>query len=247
MAHDLAISTIASAQATGQWQTSNDADAALGNALADFYTVNFAAGAVTLTSAQFRSAIVFVPSGLTANRALTIPAVKRGLFIVHNTDATYTITVTKGSTTVAVAAGEIAILNTDGTTNSLGGTVIATGGGTVGGPSEYDVPVSYAGGPPTSSEIIGRVVACRDINFAANFSGSNGYIATNPTATFAIDVQDDGVSIGTVSISTGGAFTFTTTSGTSKVVAAGSRLEFIAPGSADATAADIAFTLEGTL
>lgn len=131
MAHDLAISTIASAQATGQWQTSNDGDAGLGNALADFYTVDFSAGAVTLTDAQFRGAMTFVPSGLTANRALTIPAVKRGLFIVHNTDATYTITVTKGSTTKAVAPGEIACLNTDGTTNSLGGAVIAASGGAV--------------------------------------------------------------------------------------------------------------------
>lgn len=131
MAHDLDLPAIASAQASGQWQTSNDGDAALGNALQDFLEVDFSAGAVTLSEAEFRSAMTFIPDGLTANRALTIPGVKRALFIVHNTDATYTVTVTRGSSTKAVAPGEIAFLNTDGTANSLGGTVIEASGGSV--------------------------------------------------------------------------------------------------------------------
>lgn len=245
MANDLNLPAIADGQADGQWQTSNDGDAALGNAVQDILTVDFSAGAVTLTATQFRSAMTFIPSGLDANRALTIPAVKRGQFIVHNTDATYTVTVTKGSSTIAVAPGEIAVCYTDGTTNSLEGVVVAEAGASA--PVPYDIPLSYAGGPPTSSEIIGRVVACRDIDFAANFSGSNGYIATNPTGSFVISVEDDGAQIGTITISTGGAFTFDTSSGTAKTVAAGSRLEFVAPASADATAADIAATLEGTV
>jgi hypothetical protein len=172
MAHDLNLPAIADAQASGQWQTSNDGDAALGNALADFYTVDFSGGAVTLTAAQFRGAIVFVPSGLTANRALTIPAVKRGLFVVHNTDATYTITVTKGSTTIAVGPGEIAYLNTDGTTNSLGGTVIAesTGGGGVVSPSTgkhtISIPASAMIAATTSGPASAQFeTATNDINF----------------------------------------------------------------------------------
>jgi hypothetical protein len=245
MAHDLNLPTIADGQDDGQWQSSNDGDAALGNALGDIYTVDFTAGNVTLTAAQFRSAMTFVPSNLSATRVLTIPAVKRGLFFVHNTDAVDSITVTKGSTTISVGPGEIGALYTDGTTNSLEGAVIAEAGAAA--PVPYDIPLSYAGGPPTSSEVIGRVVACRDIDFAANFAGSNGYIATNPTGSFVISVEDDGAQIGTITISTGGAFTFATASGTAKTVAAGSRLEFVAPASADATAADIAATLEGTV
>lgn len=227
MANDLNLPAIADGQADGQWQTSNDGDAALGNALADIYTVDFTAGNVTLTAAQFRSAMTFVPSNLSATRVLTIPAVKRGIFFVHNTDAVDSITVTKGSTTISVGPGEIGALYTDGTTNSLEGAVIAEAGAAA--PVPYDIPLSYAGGP------------------AANFSGSNGYIATNPTGSFVISVKDDGAEIGTITISTGGAFTFATSSGTAKTVAAGSRLEFVAPASADATAADIAATLEGTV
>ena len=110
----------------------------------------------------------------------------------------------------------------------------------------YDVPLSVAG-TPDAGALIGKTIAVRDIEFPANFSGSVGHVGTNPAATFAIDVQDDGASIGTISISTGGTFTFTTTSGTAKTVASGSRIEFYAPSDspAEATVADIAATLKG--
>lgn len=115
-------------------------------------------------------------------------------------------------------------------------------------PSPYDVPLSFAG-TPDAGELMGKLVTVRDITFDANFSGSAGHVGTNPGATFDIDVQDDGVSIGTISVSTGGAFTFTTTSGTAKTVASGSRIEFYAPSNspAEATVADIAATLKGTV
>lgn len=112
----------------------------------------------------------------------------------------------------------------------------------------YDVPLSFAG-TPDAGALMGKLMAVRDIDFEADFSGSAGHVGTNPDATFDIDVQDDGVSIGTISVSTGGAFTFTTASGTAKTVASGSRIEFYAPSDspAEATVADIAATLKGTV
>ena len=108
--------------------------------------------------------------------------------------------------------------------------------------------VSLQMNPGQQPWLMGKLIAVRDIAFEANFSGSAGHVGTNPDATFDIDVKDDGVSIGTISVSTGGAFTFTTTSGTAKTVAAGSRIEFTAPANspAEATVADIAATLKGT-
>jgi hypothetical protein len=100
---------------------------------------------------------------------------------------------------------------------------------------------------PTSSQVIGKVVVPRSMTLPANFAGSAGHVDTNPTAQFEIDVTDDGVSIGTISIATNGAFTFTTVSGTAKSVAAGSVVRFVAPGSTDATVAGIAVTLLGSL
>jgi hypothetical protein len=118
---------------------------------------------------------------------------------------------------------------------------------TVGAVTPYDAPLSYKGGPPTSNEVISAVILPRETTFAANFAGSYGYIGTNPTASFVISVKDDGTEIGTITISTLGVFTFVTSGGTSKVVAAGSRLEFVAPASVDATAAYILATLAGTV
>lgn len=112
----------------------------------------------------------------------------------------------------------------------------------------YDIPLSFAG-TPDSGALMGKLVTVRELDFEANFAGSAGHVGTNPGATFEIDVQDDGASIGTISISTGGVFTFTTTSGTAKTVVAGSRIEFYAStdSPAEATIADIAVTLKGVL
>lgn len=115
-------------------------------------------------------------------------------------------------------------------------------------PVAYDVPLSFAG-TPDAGALIGKLVTVRDIEFDADFAGSAGHVGTNPDATFEIDVQDDGVSIGTISISTGGVFTFTTDGSTAKTVLAGSRIEFVADSDspAEATVSDIAATLKGTV
>ncbi|MBZ9759503.1 hypothetical protein LB553_01200 [Mesorhizobium sp. CA8] len=254
MANDLNIPTIADGQADGQWQTSNDADAAVANALADLYGsgVDFSGGNVTLNSTQYRSAYVFKPSAaLAAARTLILPAVKRP-FVFHNTDATYTVTLKKTdgaspetATSIAVTAGQIFYGYTDGTASGLFGAAIATSGAAT--PVAYDLPLSFPG-TPTAGQLLGKLMVVRDVALSANFSGSYGHVGTNPAATFAIDVQDNGVSIGTISISTGGAFTFTTASGTAKTISAGHRLEFYAPANspADASIANIAATLKGT-
>lgn len=111
----------------------------------------------------------------------------------------------------------------------------------------YDVPASFDTAP-SAGALFHKVIIVRDVAFPANFSSSAGHVGTNPAATFDVDVKDDGVSIGTISVSTGGTFTFTTTSGTAKTVAAGSRLEFYAPANspAESTIANFAATLRGT-
>ena len=96
--------------------------------------------------------------------------------------------------------------------------------------------------------MIARYTGVRTIDFAANFSGSYGTVEVNPDGVFDIGVEVNGSSIGTVSISTGGVYTFTTDGGTAKQWTAGQKLEFIAPSDspAETTIDGISLTLAGT-
>jgi hypothetical protein len=98
-----------------------------------------------------------------------------------------------------------------------------------------------------ASEVLCFYVAADAFTIPANMAGTQVNVGTNPAATFAIDVQKNGSTIGTISISTGGVATLTTTGGTSKSIAAGDVIKFVAPGSADATIANVAINVKGTL
>ena len=116
---------------------------------------------------------------------------------------------------------------------------------TGGGATEYIFGFFFTT-TPTDSETLLIHVAGADFTIPADFTaGLQSTVGTNPTSSFALDVQQDGVSIGTITVSTGGSVTATTTSGTAKSIAAGDVITVIAPGSADATAANMAFTIIG--
>ncbi|RUU11040.1 hypothetical protein EOD10_19440 [Mesorhizobium sp. M7A.T.Ca.TU.009.01.3.2] len=245
MAHDLNLTLIADSQADGQWQSSNDGLTQLGNALADQYPVDFSAGNITLNSTQYRSSYTFKPSAaLAAARTLILPAVKRP-FVFHNSDATYAVTLKKTNgnspetaTTIPIAAGAIFHGYTDGTATGLFGAVIAAatgGGGDANAGSYYDFGAWFEA-CPAAGTVIGRVRIGRNITVPAGMAGSSGGVATNPGATFDIDVRDDGSSIGTISVSTSGTVTFSTAGGTSKAIAAGSEIRFVAPANSPAEA-----------
>jgi hypothetical protein len=86
----------------------------------------------------------------------------------------------------------------------------------------------------------------RQVTFPANFAGSVGYAGTAPTTSFTVTVAVDGTTIGTIVFGAGAnSATFTTTGGTQKVANAGQRITMTAPGTADATIANVAATLLG--
>jgi len=99
---------------------------------------------------------------------------------------------------------------------------------------------------PTASEVLLIHCAGDAFTIPANFASAlQSYIGTNPTATFALTLTQNGTTIGTLSVSTSGVVTATTASGTSKAIAAGDVLKLIAPGTPDTTAANMAFTIIG--
>ena len=99
---------------------------------------------------------------------------------------------------------------------------------------------------PTASEVLLLSVAGAAFTIPANFASAlRSSVGTNPTATFNLDVQNNGTSIGTISVSTGGVVTATTVGGISKAIALGDVLKLVAPVTPDTTAASMAFSIIG--
>jgi hypothetical protein len=124
--------------------------------------------------------------------------------------------------------------------NGTSWAVFAGSGG--GGVSAYDMRFGFVAAP-TASQVIDTVQIVRDLDLPADMAGSIAKVGTNPTSAFLMDLRDDGVSIGTISISTTGVATFTTAGGTAKVILSGSQLSLVAPASVDATIANLSMTL----
>jgi hypothetical protein len=110
----------------------------------------------------------------------------------------------------------------------------------------FDATAFYPGVPSASAKVL-RVPVARAVGFVANFAGSYAKAGTAATGSTAFDVQKNGSSIGTITFAAAGtSATFASSGGTSQSLAAGDVLSIIAPGSADATLADIGFVLAGT-
>lgn len=213
--------------------------------------------------------------GLTGPIDVVLPAIKRLLVIRNESGETATISCSgaaTGAEEVTLTTGTHAIVYNDGTqvwrlTNDASSMVSAF-------TDLSDVPANYSGaaskllavnsgatavefvaapydvgtfcaGKPSASEVLLRFVATRAFTLPASLTGSQVKAGTAATATTDFDLQKNGSSIGTVSFAASGTVaTFTFASGVS--FAAGDILAIIAPASADATLADISFTLAGT-
>jgi hypothetical protein len=110
--------------------------------------------------------------------------------------------------------------------------------------SPYDIGLFLPGQPDDGIECF-KFVATRNIDFADDFAGSRGHCSTNPTSTAAFDVILNGSTIGSISISTGGAFTFST-SGGAVAMSPGDRLTLTSPSPQDATLAGVGIVFLGT-
>jgi len=248
MTVNLGLSQVAGNQ-TSKFITINDAtggiDAAMTNPLAVAVT---STNTVTLTASQFTGSFFFTidEDGVDpADAAITInvPVPSRGLFQITNATA-FDVTVTIASQPIAapiVATGDTILMTSDGVNVKQAG-----GGGGGGGVTPYDIDAQFSNTPITL-QVFRTVPVVRAITIPADFVNSFGDINTNPTASFVIDVTDDGTTIGTITVSTGGVVTFATVGNVAIDVVAGSILRFIAPAVVDATAADLILGIAGSV
>lgn len=116
------------------------------------------------------------------------------------------------------------------------------GGG--GGPPPYDVGAMVTGVPDANAVCL-RYAFPREVTFAAGLSPSHGVAGVAATSETDFDIQQDGVSVGTMTFSAAATVaTFDMASET--VFSAGDVITVVAPASPDSTLADISFVLAGT-
>jgi hypothetical protein len=154
------------------------------------------------------------------------------------TAAKLTIGGTDGNVIVDAAAGSSITIRKWTSRRALLSDIGIGGGGT----RSYDIRFGFASAP-TASQVIDTPMIGRALTLPANMTGSIGRVGTNPTASFVMTLQDDGVTIGTITVSTSGVFTFATTSGTLKLITVPTTLTLVAPASVDATIANMSMTL----
>jgi hypothetical protein len=117
-------------------------------------------------------------------------------------------------------------------------------GGDFGGLLNYCVG-GFAPSNILASEVLADHPVVQAFTIPANFSGSQASVGTNPAATFVLTVLKNGVSIGTVSIGTGGVVTFATVSGLAYNFAVGDLLTVQAPATTDGSILRLRFTIKG--
>lgn len=125
---------------------------------------------------------------------------------------------------------------------------IMTSGGGASGSLSVVVVASAVAGLPGAGQIVGIYTAYTAEVFPANFASPSSYgtAGINPTAPATYVIYKNGISVGSVTVSTSGIFTFATTGGSPFTLNANDRLTIVAPGSQDVTLSDVGITLVGT-
>lgn len=233
---NLTITKISASQAQKE-VTANDAFDILDKAIAGTLAKSITSSDVTLSADEARNAIISLSGTLTGNRNLIVPAVSKIYLIKNATSGAFTITVkTPSGTGVVVAQGTQAFVYCDGTNVIAGQTQTNT---------VYDVSF-MKNSAPTANEILLRFPCVRSFSLPASLTGSAGTAGTTATGSTTLTCNKNGSSFGTIVFGAGASTpTFTAASLTNFV--AGDVITIVAPGTPDATLANIAVTLLGAL
>lgn len=222
--------------------TVNDAVGALDAAVTETLTVDLT-NSVTLTSAQYRSAIRFSVTPAGVAKTLTLPAVKR-LVLIDNFQATNNITVKVGTTSFSLATNTATFVYTDGTTNGLEQLAIGGGGGSTSSTFPSDIGV-FNPGVSTSSQTLLRFNVVRAFTWPISLAGSEFSAGVAATASTTYTIKQNGSSIGTLVWAIAGTVP-SVTFASAITFAVNDVITLTGPTTADATLADISFNFAGT-
>jgi hypothetical protein len=240
MSNNLNLAQIAATQ-LNKHVTSNDADGQLDAALTEQFDADVAAGNVVLTAEQYRHSIHIKATGAaTAGRTVTLQAIKK-VSVISNFSLTHSVGFVLGTTTVTLGPAPVAtepsmaVVYTDGTANGLF---------SPGAEEKPFVIGMFIPGTHGNGALMAQVVFDRAVDFDADLPGAQGYAQVTATAATVLDLQKNGVNIGTITfMNAGNTATFSLPGGASFV--AGDRLAVINDNPADATLADLSLTFTG--
>lgn len=256
--------------------TINDSDGALDAAITETIDVNFASGSVTLSNSQFRGAFRFNATGLSVARNLTVPALKRfffvdnaaGLAILSVVRGTTSINIAAGGNGLFYSDGSanglvqaaggggggggattfLALTDTPASYTSQAGKLPQVNSGETAlefVTKTYDIGGAFGGSSIGSSVVVLQYVFPRAVSIPSGATSSRGKAGTAATAQTDFDLRKNNVSFGTMRwVAAATVATFVGVSATS--FAAGDELTIVAPSGADATLANIAYTIAGT-
>jgi hypothetical protein len=241
---NLAIEHILQSQAQKE-VTANEGFDALDQAIAGLFELDVSGGGtITVDPAAARKCKMLRLTGTLAADAEVILPTNKKPYLVHNATAGgFAVTVkTTAGAGIAVDSGlhDTAVVYCDGTD------VVAISMGNSGGDDigPYDLGVYFPGQPGAGATLL-QLVAPRAFTLPAGLTGSQGYAGTAPTAQADLDIHKNGASIGTITFAAS-ASTATFSFASEVTFAAGDRLAVIAPGSQDASLANVSITFKGT-
>ena len=230
---NLAIPHVAAAQNQKE-VTINAAVDALDNATNREVVITYADTDVTLTADQARrNAVIRCTGSVTANRKLILPSGRRVLCVLNRVSGNRSLEVGYATGDRAWVPPEAAVW-----VQGDGNNVFAIG-------AAFEVAF-FVAGKPDNDELVGTYVFARRVVIPAGAPGARGYAEVAATAAALFALQRNAFNIGNVSFAAA-AHVPTFSIGMDTVFEPGDRLTVRAPTVADATLADIAFTLRGRI
>jgi hypothetical protein len=209
--------------------------ALLDAALTEVLAVSVSSGNATPTSTEYREcARISITGATTAGRTVTLPAVKKPIFVTVDAASTQSVSIVRGSTSFAILPGMTLYLYTDGTTNGLVRI------------NEFGpyYAALWVRGNPAAGELLYRFRVREASVLLPNLLGWSCQADTAATTETVLSVRKNGTQVGTMTFAISGTVaTLATSGGAAQSFAVNHFLDILAPDPADATLAGVTVSM----
>lgn len=232
---NLAIPYITAAQNQKE-VTHSSGMALLDAAITETLAVSVSAGNATPTAAQVRAAArISIAGATTSGRTVTLPLVKRPLFVSLDAASTKAVGIVRGSASITILPGCSLYLYADGTANGLV---------QIGEYGPYRAPIWVRGVPDNAEILVRWQVKAQPLVLLPDALGCSFVADTAATAGTVWSLRKNGAAVGTLTWAAAGTVpVLATTGGAAITFAIDDYFDLVAAASADATLGDVSGTI----